>query len=251
MSVVTRQFVATAATVLLAPALIAQGLLIRGRTPRLPGAGGPASGLVPGIGQPLRLLVLGESTVAGIGAADHGAALTGQLAHTLARETGRSMRWRATGRSGSDVRTVHRELLAAACAEPADLVVLALGVNDTIGLRPAAGFRLDVLRLVAGLRRRLGPVPVLLAGVPPLGRFPALPQPLRLVLGLRARALDAALAQLAALPRTVHVPMSRGALDAGSFAGDGFHPGPEGYAFWGAQLGTEALRSGLVSAHAS
>jgi lysophospholipase L1-like esterase len=190
--------------------------------------------LVPGDGPALRLLVLGESTVDGVGAVSHEEALTGQLAHALAGRTGREVSWLAVGKTGANARVVHDELLAR--VTPADLVVIALGVNDTIELRSAAAFRRDLLRLVVALRRRLGPVPVYFAGVPPIGRFPALPQPLRAVFGLRSAALAAAAASLAELPGVGYVPMSAALLDPDVFATDRFHPGPAGYRLWAGQL---------------
>ncbi|MGA6165788.1 SGNH/GDSL hydrolase family protein [Amycolatopsis magusensis] len=219
------------ATLLLAPVLLRQGLRVRRDTPRLPGAAGPLNGLVPGP-DPLRLLVLGESTVDGVGARDHDEALTGRLAVALAAKTGRGVAWRVAGRTGANARVVHDELLPGAVAEPADLVVIALGVNDTIELHSPARYRRDLLRLVCAVRRALGPVPVVLTGVPHLGRFPALPRPLRDVLGLRSVALDAAAASLAALPGVRHVVMPVDRMTASAFASDGFHPGPEGYRIW-------------------
>ncbi|SFP70015.1 Lysophospholipase L1 [Amycolatopsis arida] len=231
-----RQLVATLATVALAPALVAQGLRLRRSVPRLPDAAGPHLGVVGSEGPPLRLLVIGESTVAGVGARDHGEALTGQLAAELSRRTGRPVRWRAIGRSGATAGALHGELAAGTLDEPADVVVVALGVNDTVALHAAPRYRRDLLRLIATLRARLGPVPVVLTGVPPLAKFPALPQPLRTVLGLRARALDAAAASLVALPGVAHAPLPRVLLTPGSFATDGFHPGPAGYRLWADHL---------------
>jgi lysophospholipase L1-like esterase len=69
-----------------------------------------------------------------------------------------------------------------------------------------------------------------------MDRFPALPQPLRAVFGLRSAALDAAAASLAALPGVGHVPMPAALLDPDIFAADRFHPGPAGYHIWGEQL---------------
>ncbi|SDX17279.1 Lysophospholipase L1 [Amycolatopsis xylanica] len=220
-------------TVALAPVLLAQALHVRRVTPRLPGASGPVTGSVPG-GDPLRLLVLGESTVDGVGAATHEEALTGQLALALAERTGRGVRWQAVGRTGANARVVRTDLLPA--AEPADLVVIALGVNDTIELHSAARYRRDLLRLVVAIRRGLGPVPVLLAGVPPMDRFPVLPRPLRAVLGARSAALDAAAVRLTRVPGVGHAPMPSEILADDLFAADGFHPGPAGYRKWAAQL---------------
>ncbi|QWF80016.1 SGNH/GDSL hydrolase family protein [Amycolatopsis sp. CA-230715] len=228
--------VASAATVALAPMLLAQGLRVRRTTPRLPGADGPVTGGADG---GLALLVLGESTVDGVGAPDHESALTGSVAAALAERTGRPVRWQALGKTGASARVVRAELLPKAAR--ADLVVIALGVNDTTGLRSGAAFRRDLLRLGVGVRRRLGPVPVVLAGVPPMGRFPALPQPLRVVLGLRSGVLASAAAELSAVPGVRYVPMPAAMLDPATFAADGFHPGPAAYRIWGGQLAEAAL----------
>jgi lysophospholipase L1-like esterase len=228
--------VASLATIALAPVLAVQGVRVRRGTPRLPGASGPTEGTAAGTGPRLRLLVFGESTVDGVGAADHEEALTGQLAAAVAAVTGRQVRWRAAGRTGADARLLRERLLDRATAEPADVVVIALGVNDTLALHSPGRYRRDLLRLVIALRRRLGPVPIVLAGVPPMERFPVLPQPLRAVLGLRAHALDAAAAALAVLPGVRHAPMPLDEIPPDAFAADGFHPGPTAYRIWASQL---------------
>ncbi|MEQ0561597.1 SGNH/GDSL hydrolase family protein [Amycolatopsis sp. NEAU-NG30] len=213
--------------------ILAQAVYVKKTTPRLPGAAGPAEGLVPGTGEPFRLAVLGESTVDGVGAATHEEALTGCLARELARD-GRAVRWQAVGRTGANARVTRTELVP--LVRPADLVVVALGVNDTIELRTGPAYRRDLLALVVELRRRLGPVPVLLAGVPPMSRFPALPRPLRDVLAARSAALDKAAASLTRVPGVTHVPMDPALLDPAAFAADRFHPGPGGYARWARSL---------------
>ncbi len=216
-----------------APVLVAQALHVRRVTPRLPGAAGPVEGAVAGKGIPFRLAVLGESTADGVGASTHEEALAGQLARALARG-GRAVAWQVVGRTGATAREVRDDL--APLVRPADVVVIALGVNDTTELHTATRYRRDLLGLVVALRRRLGPVDVLLAGVPPMGRFPGLPRPLRDVLAARSAALDAAAAELTRLPRVAHAPMRPALLDDSTFAEDRFHPGPAGYAKWADEL---------------
>ncbi|HYH81691.1 MAG TPA: SGNH/GDSL hydrolase family protein [Longimicrobium sp.] len=231
------RIVAAAAFPLL-PVLFVQGRGVRRRTPRLPDAAGATEGVVPGRGEPLRLVVLGESTVAGIGAAAHEQALTGRVAAALARATGRPVRWRAAGRSGANAREA-AALVPLLGDEPADAVAIALGVNDTLRFRRPPLWAADVARLVGSIRARVGLAPVVVAGVPPMHAFPALPQPLRAVLGARARRLDAALARLPArLSALHHVPMR---LDPSAhlFCADGFHPSEAGYAVWGERIGEE------------
>ncbi|HSU15872.1 SGNH/GDSL hydrolase family protein [Longimicrobium sp.] len=234
------RIVAAAAFPLL-PVLLVQGKGVRRRTPRLPDAAGPVEGFVPGAGEPLRLLVLGESTVAGIGAAAHEQALTGRVAAALAERTERAVRWRAAGRSGANAREA-AGLVATLPDERADAVVISLGVNDTLRFRPPALWARDVARLVEAVRARAGPAPVVLAPVPPMHAFPALPQPLRAILGARARRLDAALARLAArLPTTAHVALWVEPAP-GLFCEDGFHPSEAGYTVIGEHLAAGLAR---------
>ncbi|HEX6040967.1 SGNH/GDSL hydrolase family protein [Longimicrobium sp.] len=235
----------TLSTALLAPVLVAQGRRVRRTTPRLPEAPGPRAGEIGGDGAPVRLLVLGESTAAGVGAADHQEGLAGQVARGLAAETGRPVRWRVLGRNGATADATRQSLLARAADVEADVAVIALGVNDTLRLHAPARWAADLRALIDDVRARCGPVPVILASVPPMGRFPGLPRPLRTVLGLRATVLDRAAARLAAgMDAVHHVPVPLPPEDeARFFCTDRFHPSPYGYALWGAALGRAAARA--------
>ena len=76
--------------------------------------------------------------------------------------------------------------------EPADLMVIAFGVNDATAYRSPAAFANDLAELVTAARRRVGDAAVVIGGVAPLNCFPALPWPLRHILGWRSAALQAA-----------------------------------------------------------
>ena len=65
---------------LLAPLLLVQARQAVRRAPRLPGASGPPHGTAGHGGPHRRLLVIGESTAAGVGARAHTHALPGFLA---------------------------------------------------------------------------------------------------------------------------------------------------------------------------
>ena len=93
-----------------------------------------------------------------------------------------------------------------------DVIVLALGVNDVLRFQASTRWTHDLTQLIADLRRRVGEAPVVLASVPPMGRCPAFPQPLRGVLGLRAAALD--LAAQRCVPTLARVAHSPAHLDA-------------------------------------
>lgn len=218
----------------LLPLLLAQGMWLRRRVPRLPEAGGPDQGRVGGGGPPIRLLVLGESTVAGVGVETHEQGLAGHLARRLAATTGRGVEWRALGRNGATARITHDELLPRLPAQPLDAVVIALGVNDVFRMHSPRHWSADLVRLVAGVRALAEPPVLLLAPVPPMDRFPAIPWPLRTVVGARARRLDGAVRRLG-----LGCSFAWTTPDPRQFCADGVHPSAEGYAAWGAALADE------------
>lgn len=223
----------------LLPLLLAQGRRTRRLTLRLPEASGPARGVcgAPGAEPAFRLLALGESPVAGIGVDTHQESITGQLASALAARLQRPVSWRAVGRNGATVREALEQLLPSVPACPVDLALVAFGVNDSAAFRPSARWRADVSALLDALEARCRPGVVLLSGVPPMGRFPALPQPLRWVMGLKARTLDRG-AQALARSRTgtLYVPLALDIDDPAFMARDGYHPSAAGCAAWAGVL---------------
>jgi lysophospholipase L1-like esterase len=215
----------------LAPVLVAQGLVVRGRTPVLPEAAGPRSGQV-GDGPVLRVAILGESTAAGVGVAHLDEALAGRFVTALAARLGRRVDWTLSARTGVTAAQARRTLLPAlGPADPADLALVVLGVNDTLRLTGRARWGREIRGIVTALDAGR----VLLAGLPDLADFPTLPQPLRRVLATQARTLDAELDAVAAAdPTVVHAPAPPlGGLD---FAADGFHPGAGTYRVWADHL---------------
>ncbi|HEX8091825.1 MAG TPA: SGNH/GDSL hydrolase family protein, partial [Blastocatellia bacterium] len=118
----------------------------------------------------------------------------------------------------------------------ADAVVIALGVNDVIHWHGISKWSSDLEELITGVRGRAGDCLIILTGVPPLQYFPALPRPLKSVLGERARLLDRASVRIAAtMPGVIHVN-SQFELTREFFCEDGFHPSEWGYAEWGRRL---------------
>lgn len=222
---------------------------LRRNTPRLDGAAGPERGRIGGRAPTLALHALGESTVAGVGAPDHAQALAGRSAAALAARSGRAVRWQAHGHNGAKARDV-RYRYVPEVAPKAAVVVIALGVNDVLSGCAPETWRYNLRKLLASTRRRAPGAVIALSAVPPMGYFPGIPQPLRAMLGVRARAFDRITSiEAAACPQTVYVPIP---FEGGSdyFCADRFHPSPLGYERWGALVGEAAalrLQSGSTS----
>lgn len=212
------------------PLVVWQAYAVRRTAARLEPPTGERRGVaVGGLARTLRVVGLGDSIVAGVGADTPAQAVTGAVASALAQRLRANVEWRAIGESGLTAREVRERLLEQAHAEPYDAAVLSVGVNDVTGLTRTATFARELGALLDGLCARAPRAVVAVLGVPPMERFPLLPRPLRDVLGLRARLLDETAAHVVAgQPRCLHFPVP---FDARwTFCSDGFHPGPAGYA---------------------
>ncbi|MFP4043411.1 MAG: GDSL-type esterase/lipase family protein, partial [Rhodosalinus sp.] len=197
-----------------APVALRQGRQLRQDAIRLPEAPGERGASVPGSPPALRLLAVGESPLAGVGLDHPNQTVAARLAELIRQRTDRAVRWQILARGGLTAEAVQKKLLPGLEAGSVDLILIGLGVNDSLALRSARRWRGDLQLLIEALHARLGPAPVLLAGVPDMQRFPLLPFPLSLLLGARARLLDHTAAGLAgSRPEMRHVPMR---LDAGS-----------------------------------
>lgn len=215
-------------SIALAPILLMQGIAVRLRTPRLPEPPGPRQGTL-GSGKLLRLLIIGDSAGAGVGAAHQDEALSGQLVSRLAEHF--RVDWRIDAETGATTRaTLDRLGSFPQCAF--DVAITSLGVNDvTSGVPPDHWLSLQ-RALWDELRERFGVTLIVVSGLPPLHGFPALPQPLRGYLGDRAGRFDNALEQELEKHAGAEFLSVRFTENVDEMASDGFHPGPAIYAEW-------------------
>src|SRR5829696_5760336 len=219
-------------SVSLAPVFALQGRYVQRATPHLPEPPGPREGTT-GVGPELRLLLVGDSAAAGVGAASQDEALSGRLVGELAGSF--LVSWTVVARTGATTAGTARHL-ARRQATQFDVAVISLGGNDVSGRRALGRWLEDMDAVAALLRGRFAVRHLVLSGMPPMHLFPALPQPLRWFLGERARRFDAALARWAAGQSDCdHVPLTADPSE-GLIATDGMHPGPGGYQRWSVEL---------------
>ena len=212
----------TLAKILLGPLLLAQGLYTRRVTPKLPEAEGDRQGEA-GSGDVLRLLIVGDSAAAGVGAATQGEALSGRLVARLADDY--QLSWKLWAHSGLDSQGL-LELLEQHAPEPFDVALLSIGVNDVTSSLTLDQWLARQRRLMALLCDKYAVRQIVVSPLPPMHLFPALPQPLRWFLGFRARRFNAHLADLAACLDQCTMLTTPLAPEPGLMASDGFHPGP-------------------------
>lgn len=175
--------------------------------------------------------------MAAVGLADQAEGLVPQLAARLASGSGQRVDWRTAAASGATARTAREGLLPTLKAGPVDWVIVGLGVNDSLGLSSARRWRTELRGLLDAVHDRLAPTRIILAGVPPMHRFPSLPAPLSTMLGARAALLDAVSQRLAKHdPVILYVPMNIGDHADDLFCRDGFHPNARAHSKWARQL---------------
>lgn len=214
-------------TVLL-PILLAQAAYVRRNVIELPEPPGDRSGVI-GDGPPLRLLIIGDSSAAGVGVATQTEALLGRITEQLAGMA--RVEFDLVARTGA--KTVEAVAwLDHLPRDRYDVVVTALGVNDVTKATPLRRWLALQARLLERLENDFGALRIVVSGLPPMGQFPLLPQPLRWAMGRRAMWFDKHLHRLVATrPACTPVTIELGLNDT-NMSADGFHPGPSVYAAW-------------------
>ncbi len=214
------------------PLLVWQGATVRRKALRLPDAVGARSG-VRGNGPDLSLLILGDSSAAGVGTSHQEEALLGQMRKRLS-QTNR-VSWKVMARTGATT----AEMLERLKREPAqhfDVVSVSLGCNDITTLVAPQEWCAQYGALLDLLEQKFGARLICVSGIPEMKYFPLLPQPLRWVLGKQAERFDRLLQRLVeerAACRFVRMDFKP---DVSLMSADGYHPGPKIYAQWGGKV---------------
>lgn len=220
--------------ILFLPVIFFQLYLLKKNMTVLKKPAGLREGTIPGREPAIELLVIGDSTVAGLGVSDYGDSLPVQIAIALELYSKRKINWRSYGKPG--IRTGQMIDLLPGYLPKTNLVIFVSGVNDAISFNFFWQYRQRMKELIDSASARFHAADIVVCGIPPLEKFPAFYFPLSFVMGLWSRSLDAVTNSAAKKKKSAWfikspVPKAR------HFAIDGFHPGRRGYAQWGEYLG--------------
>ena len=204
----------------------------------------------PEDGEPLTLVVLGDSSVAGVGADAAEDTLTYGVAKALSDQYRVSLH--ALGVSGSRLAdVVGKQLLQVEGLEP-DIVLICVGTNDVTHGTTLREARRQLRLLVEGLAGVAPDARVIVSGLPPAEAAAAFHRPLRDLLGFRAL-LFTRLYRAELTPRGISVfdiaKLTKSAFHGKRemFSADLFHPSSAGYAFLATIYG-HAVREALDAA---
>lgn len=187
-------------------------------------------------GEPVDLVILGDSTAAGVGSPSLEESLPVLVAERVASRLGRPVHVIGLGVSGARTATVLENQVPMLAEFDPGVVLIVIGGNDVTHVTPPWAMRQQTVALIEGAREASG-APVVIGGIPEFRTVPALLQPLRWVVGRYAsvlrevqrgavRAAGVPFVDIAALasPRFIGKPES--------MSPDGYHPAPLGYSFW-------------------
>lgn len=186
-----------------------------------------------GEGEPVDLVVLGDSIAAGLGAERRKHTLGARLARGIAKATGRSVRLRTAAVVGAETSMLAAQVAGLPDSYRPDVAVVVVGGNDVIHRVPTADSVRHLAEVIDALRERGAEVVV--GTCPDLGALRPVPQPLR-ALGARASRQLADAQRAVALAhgaRVVSLARVVGPFFSTSpeemFSLDRFHPSAHGY----------------------
>jgi lysophospholipase L1-like esterase len=218
-----------------APFLYLQGQYVRRKIGRLPDAEGKTVGKFGADEAAVKLLVVGESTVAGVGAETHEKALGGQFARFLSRKIGKSVEWFIIGRSGITAKETIYELVPKIPDEKFDYILLGLGGNEVLKLSSPRKWRRDMMKLLDILQKKNPGAIFFLTNAPAIRLSPVLPHPIKFILGHLSALHDKNSREFTAqMENVLYFPQPNEVVE--DFFADGIHPSEKGYALWSEKM---------------
>lgn len=228
-----RRFVIGAASIApIAPFLLLQGQIVRWKVGVLPDAAGDRHGKYGEADGAAKLFVIGESTVAGLGARTHELALAGQFAKSLSEHLGSAVEWKVVGKNGVTARRTIDELLPQMPDEKFDYILVGLGGNDVMKLSSPVKWRRDMTELLSLLRDKNPDAVIFLSNCPMIVHSPIMPQPVKAILWELSQMHNDNIKEFTRdMERVFYYPQPVDVRLEGFFA-DGLHPSEQGYADW-------------------
>ena len=199
-------------------------------------------------GDPLRYLILGDSTAVGVGATE-GNGIAIETARHLARSRGVEMKNLAV--SGAQTHDVLVEQLPRIGGFAPDVVLLAFGANDVTHLTTAASVENDLETIIGYLLVYNCDVKIVVTGAPDMSTPPRIPWIFRGIAGRRTTVLNRVFRRAVETHELTFAPIAEktGPLfraDRTLFSADDFHPNDRGYQTW-VEVLTPALDQALAS----
>ena len=219
----------------LLPFYVTVGPVIRARAMRMAPAPGPHRAHLPGAGAPIRLLVIGDSSAAAVGVTHTRDGLAAQVAHGIARRTGRPVTYVAHGNNSATAADVRDHVVPHLPDEPFTHIVVSIGANDAKNFHSATRWKKGFGTLLYALRTRYPEARIVWSRLFQFSKLPAIPRPLGWFLDLRRLVVNRIADELC-IERGAHAAPPMDITSDEGLSLDGFHASALGYRMWGRHL---------------
>lgn len=241
------------------PKLYIDSKRVRRMVPKLPNAVGPhgISGKDSNI--QTRILILGESTMSGLGVEFHREGFAGAVGNYLSELTSSQVVWSVFAESGFTTLEVRKKILPRISIQSSwDVVIIGLGGNDAFSLTSFSKWKKDVLDLINAIRDQFGALSIVFCQMPPVREFPAFTSTLQKCLGGHVELLGEMLAETVRDIDDVYyinevIRMSswnkkynlQGQPE--EYFSDGVHPSQLTYQLWGQDVATFIIENEILA----
>lgn len=185
----------------------------------------------PGSGKELDLLVIGDSSAAGVGVDSIEQCFAYLLPQNLNQHSQRPVRVRIAGINSAVAVQIRDYVVPHIEHQHFDYIALNIGINDAKNFHRGNQFCRDFGTLVYALRTRFPQATIIWSGVLDLQSVPALPSPLNWILGVRSRLLDHN-GRILCHERGALAPEPEWRPLPENFSTDRFHASEAGYREW-------------------
>ena len=207
--------------------------------------------------KPLKLLTIGESTIAGVGVESHKEGFSGMLAKELSEKTGRSIDWKVYAKSGYTSKDIIEKILPTINEKEADIIVLGMGANDAFTLNTPWKWRNNIIEIIIHLQNKYPQAQIYFTSMPPIKKFPAFSFSMHFVLGNLVEILGQELARTVQSFENVSyhnkpIDIEKWCRNLGIepkpelFFSDGVHPSEMTYQIWAKETALEILKSSVI-----
>ena len=229
------------------PLMYVQGKRIRSSVPTLPEAKGSKGYVDIKAEKDFNTLLIGESTISGVGVNTHEEGFAGSFSAQLAELTHTNIRWRVYAKSGYTAQDVHDKIVPKIKEAHADLIVIGLGGNDAFGLNSPNKWEKSIHKLIQSLRVKHPSSPIIFTNMPPIKEFPAFTPLIKFSIGNLVEMLGTQLEKMVhkmdnvyyhSMKITLKEWNERLGIEANPsyYFSDGVHPSKETYQVWGSEF---------------
>ena len=206
---------------------------------------------------PLKLLTIGESTIAGVGVESHETGFSGTLAKELSEKTSKGVEWKVYAKSGYSSKDIIEKILPSIDEKEVDIIVLGMGANDAFTLNTPGQWKKNIIEIITHLQTKYPQVQICFTSMPPIKKFPAFSFSMRFVLGNLVEILGEELARTVQSfenvsyhdkPIDVHKWCGKLGIEPKPelFFSDGVHPSELTYQIWAKDTALEISKSSVI-----